>query len=650
MRTTRRRPVHLDLHCRGLPGLVAAAVLVGGAGCAPAGDPPSTDGDAANGFGVYTREAAWDGANRYSVYVPMPDGVRIAVDYFIPTAGGTEASEPLPTVLHYTRYTRAFLIEDENGEQQLLATGETDPVLQHMLHRGYTVAVADARGTGASFGVHNGAFSIEETADSFHIVEWIAAQPWSDGNVGMHGRSYPGMTQYQAATQAPPALKAIFAEMAGPTPYDFVFRGGTYKNEFIDTWGSGTRQADLSTAPAPVDEDPDGAMRDEAVAEHAANLWAQDLVGAEGASLRDWTYSTEAAYADWNTTGTIDDLEAIDASGIAIYHLVGWYDIYTSQQPMLYASLEAAPQKMMIGPWVHSGGYGGAVHKAEFLRWYDYWLNGLDNGVMDEPPVHYYVMEGNHTLPDDPAVEAGPDEERSEDGSTWIGTDVWPPAGLIARRFELAAAGLLAETAGDPGQDSYTVDYTSAMGSFSRWMNGHGSRRQDRPGTTFFDERSAENAKALTYTTEPMAEAMTVVGYPVLQLHVSSTHDDGDFFVYLEEVDAGGRSHYVTEGALRASYRAVGEAPWEDFGLPFHRGNAEDLAPLPDEGAGLLIDLMGTAATIDAGHRLRLTIAGADAANHALYPDPEGVDAPTVTIHRGGPLGSWLDLPLQRSR
>jgi len=214
----------------------------------------------------------------------------------------------------------------------------------------------------------------------------------------------------------------------------------------------------------------------------------------------------------------------------------------------------------------------------------------------------------------------------------------------LGQRFELAAGGLLGE-AGDPGQDSYTVDYTSAMGSFSRWMNGHGSRRQDRPGTTFFDERSAENAKALTYTTEPMAEAMTIVGYPVLRLRVTSTHDDGDFFVYLEEVDAAGGSHYVTEGALRASYRAVGEAPWEDFGLPFHRGNAEDLEALTDEPAELLIDLMGTAVMIDAGHRLRLTIAGADAANHALYPDPEGVDTPTVTIHRGGESASWLEVP-----
>ena len=343
-----RTPTNIAHIVGALAGVAAVAAALG---CTPGGaDPSTSDGGQASQFGTYTREPAYDGANRYSVYVPMADGVRVAVDYFIPTAGGVEASEPLPTILHYTRYTRAFQVEDDDGNVRILSQAERDPVLQHMLHRGYTVAVADARGTGASFGVHNGAFSIEETADSYHIVEWIAAQPWSDGNVGMQGRSYPGMTQYQAATQAPPALKAIFPEMAGPTAFDFVFRGGTYKNEFIDTWGAGTRAADLSTAPAPVDEDRDGALRDAAVEEHAANLWAQDLVGTESAAFRDWVYETETARADWNSIATIDDLETIDASGIAIYHLVGWYDIYTSQQPMLYASLEAAPQKMVIVP------------------------------------------------------------------------------------------------------------------------------------------------------------------------------------------------------------------------------------------------------------------------------------------------------------
>ena len=625
---------------------LAAALLATTLACAPAeGDPQAAEHA---GFGAYTREASYDGANRYSVYVPMPDGVRVSVDYFIPTTGSVEAPEPLPTILHYTRYTRAFQIQDEEGNTRILAQGEQDPILQHMLHRGYTVVVADARGTGASFGVHNGAFSVEETADSYHIIEWVAAQPWSDGNVGMQGRSYPGMTQYQAVTRRPPTLKAIFAEMAGPTPYDFVFRGGTYKNEFIGTWGAGTKEADLSTRAAPVDDDADGSLRDAAVAGHAGNLWAHEMVAQEGSGLRDWTLATaDGGQVSWDTIATIDDRESMDASDIAIYHLAGWLDIYASQQPMFFANLPNAQQKMMIGPWIHSGGYGGDLHKAEFLRWYDYWLKGIDNGVMDEAPIHYYVMQGSHTLPEDPEVELSLDEERAEDPTTWTAAETWPPPGLSTRRFALAGGGTLADGGGgDAGQDEYTVDYSSSVGSFSRWMNGHGSRRQDRRGTTFFDERSAENAKALTYTTEPMAEAMTITGHPIVHLSVTSTHADGDFFVYLEEIDADGRSHYITEGALRASYRAVAEAPWEDAGLPFHRGHAQDLEPLPDEPVELQIDLMATAITIDEGHRLRLSIAGADTANHALYPDPEGTDAPTVTIHRGGDDGSWLDVPV----
>ena len=627
--------------------LCSVPLLAAALACAPAGDDLPAASEHA-GFGAYTREATYDGANRYSVYVPMPDGVRVAVDYFIPTSEGVEATEPLPTILHYTRYIRAVEYQTEDGDTGISSQAERDPILQHMLHRGYTVAVADARGTGASFGVHNGAFSVEETADSYHIIEWIAEQTWSDGNVGMQGRSYPGMTQYQAATQAPPALKAIFAEMAGPTAYDFVFRGGTYKNEFIETWGAGTMMQDTAGGAAPVDEDPDAALRDAAVEEHSANLWAHEMVAQEGSGLRDWTLATaDGGQVSWDTIATIDDRETMDASGIAIYHLAGWLDIYASQQPMFFANLPNAQQKMMIGPWIHSGGYGGDLHKAEFLRWYDYWLKGIDNGVMNEPPVHYYVMQGSHTLPDDPEVELSLDEERAEDPAAWTATDSWPPPGLSTRQFALKGGGSLADgPGGDAGQDEYAVDYSSSVGSFSRWMNGHGSRRQDRRGTTFFDERSAENAKALTYTTEPMTEAMTITGHPIVHLSVTSTHDDGDFFVYLEEIDADGRSHYVTEGALRASYRAVGEAPWEDLGLPFHRGHAEDLEPLTDEPAYLQIDLMATAVTIDEGHRLRLSIAGADAANHALYPDPEGVDAPTVTIHRGGEDGSWLDVPV----
>ena len=119
------------------------------------------------------------------------------------------------------------------------------------------------------------------------------------------------------------------------------------------------------------------------------------------------------------------------------------------------------------------------------------------------------------------------------------------------------------------------------------------------------------------------------------------------FFVYVEEIDRAGNSHYVTEGVLRASHRKTSEAPFENFGLPFHRSYEEDLQPLkPGEIAELEFDLMGTAIVIDPGHRVRITIAGADAANFALYPDPEGKDAPKIEVITGGSSGSYVELPI----
>jgi hypothetical protein len=198
------------------------------------------------------------------------------------------------------------------------------------------------------------------------------------------------------------------------------------------------------------------------------------------------------------------------------------------------------------------------------------------------------------------------------------------------------------------GRDDAEVDYASVSSSFSRWMVGYGEERSDPPDTTFFDERTAEDEKALTYTSEPLRKDLVVTGSPVVHLWVDSTHQDGDFFVYLEEVDADGRSHYVTEGALRSSYRALHDAPWESFGLPFHRSNKRDLVKLGDEPVELVFDLLATALVIDKGHRIRVTIAGADAANYALFPDRKGREAPTISIHRSRDLGSCIELPIAK--
>ena len=271
-------------------------------------------------------------------------------------------------------------------------------------------------------------------------------------------------------------------------------------------------------------------------------------------------------------------------------------------------------------------------------------------------------MRGNHTLPADvdaaaPEAPATLDEAGAEAGDAWAATDEWPPTttrrklwfapGRSGTSRSVNDGNLVADSTLDSDGASYTVDYTSRVGSFSRWMNGYGARREQPAGSTFFDERSSEDARALTYTSDPLKAALTVVGYPTVHLEVVSSHADGDFFVYLEEVDAEGRSHYVSEGSIRASHRKTSPAPFDNFGLPFHRSHADDLAEMvPGEPTALELDLMGTAIVLDAGHRIRITVAGADARNFALYPDPDDTEPPRFDLLRGGELGSYVELPV----
>jgi hypothetical protein len=625
-----------------------ALALMGGCTAGPRGGSAPV-----SSFGRYSGHsfATYDGWSRSSRYAAMHDGVRLAIDCYLPTAAGQPPGEPVPAILHYTRYRRAS--ETKDGLRTLV---DGDASLQHMLRHGFAVAVADARGSGASFGVHAGPFNAAEVRDSYEVIEWLAAQPWCSGRIGMHGRSYPGIAQYHAAALAPPHLKAIFPEMAGPLLYDFIFQGGTYKQDFVTVWGGWTRRLDqgLQDMPARVDEDGDGTLRAAAIAERAGNLGAEEL--GRAAPFRDSTVvSPSGAIWSWSAASVMDDVGALAASGVAIYHVAGWLDTYATQQAVMFANLSAPRQKLMIGPWVHTGGLSGELLQTEMLRWYDYWLRGVDNGIMEEPPVRYFVMDGNNTVPGNPGQRLSDDEAAAEIGARWSAASGWPPPGISARRYLLAAgsSGTVASrndgrlvpvgAPAEPGSDSFTVDYGASAGALSRWTNSYGARRSDPRGTTFFDERTAQDERALTYTSSPLAEALVVLGSPVAHLRVRSTATDGDFFVYLEEVDTAGRSHYVTEGALRASHRALRPAPFDALGLPFHRSFAEDVRELSGTPEELVVELLGTGKRFAAGNRLRLAVAGASAREFARFPDPSGTAAPVVTVLRPD---SYLDLPV----
>ena len=132
------------------------------------------------------------------------------------------------------------------------------PWLLTLLKYGYVIVSVDVRGSGASYGTFRGLFSPEETNDAYDITEWLAVQPWSDGNIGMYGRSYMGITQFMAASKAPPHLKAIFPEMSEFDHYSFVYPGGVFHDDFFRQWGNMIKK--LDTDGMAVTEDMNKAM------------------------------------------------------------------------------------------------------------------------------------------------------------------------------------------------------------------------------------------------------------------------------------------------------------------------------------------------------------------------------------------------------
>lgn len=144
--------------------------------------------------------------------------------------------------------------------------------MKRLLKHGYIIAFVDVRGAGASFGTRRGELLPEEARDGYDVTEWFAELPWCDGNIGMRGVSYLGITQYMTAGKSPPHLKAIIPEMAMFDLYSFAYPGGVLKEGFITTWGKGNQVLDKKTKPVPVDEDHNGSMACEAVKQHRSNM------------------------------------------------------------------------------------------------------------------------------------------------------------------------------------------------------------------------------------------------------------------------------------------------------------------------------------------------------------------------------------------
>ncbi len=555
-----------------------------------------------------------DVAERTAVRVPVRDGVSLAADVFRPRRGRGTVAEPLPVLWRHERYRRAEVVGDA-----VVTALEAEPWLADVLRAGYVVAVVDARGTGASTGTRMTEFGPEEADDAHDVTQWLAGQPWCDGNVGMFGDSYRGITQLLAAGTAPPALKAVLPQMVVFDLYDFLYPGGVFRDDFVRNWGDVVRRLDREPGVAPAGDDRASAA---AVAEHRDNrdVFAQAAAMPFRDAVDDRTGLRP--YVDQSPSAAV---ERINASAVPVMLLSGWYDLWTRDAVLWFRNL-ATPRRLLIGDWSHHG-RAGLDLAAEHVRWFDHWLKGVDNGVADEPPVRYRTIGATGE-------------------AAWRSHDRWPPPGHVPTDFHFGPGpsgsvdsvndgALGALPAPHPGADQYRVDYTTTSGRTSRWSDGYGAG--------FRYDLAANDRKALTYTTPPLPHDLEVTGHPVARLWVDSSHPDGDFFVYLQRVEADGTAHYVTEGVLRASHRAVGPAPFDTAGLPHHPGTPDWVSPLPRQPVELVVDLHPTSTLFAAGSRVRVSITCCDRDNAAT---PVHEPPPVVRVHRGPRYPSRIVLPV----
>jgi hypothetical protein len=579
-------------------------------------------------FGEYKgySEAVYDSWVRTSQYLTMRDGIKIAIDIIRPAKNGVAAEKPLPAVWSHTRYRRAIIRDGK------LISEADSPLAQPLIKHGYVIAVADVRGSGASFGSWQGIWTREESQDAHEITEWLASQPWCDGNIGMVGGSYLGITQLMAAGTKPPHLKAIFPIVALFDIYSIGYHGGVFYDDLIRTWSELTKVMDTERVAAPVDDDKDGKLLKEAVEQHKSSRTLIEIISPLAyRDDKDEKTGVMPSY-EWHPAAFIKE---IDESGVPIYLWGGWFDSFTKDGFLMFRNFKNA-KKIVMGAWSHSSRDREIAKEliqlaaAEELRWFDYWLKGIDNGIMTEPPIRYQVMIAPkknewRTAEKWPLPMETPEKFYFHGGSSGGVKSV--NDGILSTKYPSEIS----------GEDNYTADYTTTTGQATRWDNAVG-------GGFEYPDMTANDQKGLTYTTEPLTEDMEVTGHPVVHLWASSTAADGDFFVYLEEVDGQGFSHYLSEGTLRASHRKLHEPYYDNLGLPFHRSHKEDAVELkPGEAAELVFDVQPTSNVFNAGHRMRITLTCADKDNAST---PELSPPPTVTVFRNTEHASFISLPV----
>ena len=529
----------------------------------------------------------------WDVRIAVRDGVELSANIWRPAPGAADSADRFPAILEMIPYGK------DNWRRAADMTRG-----QWFAARGYILCRLDVRGTGSSGGLALDEYSADETRDGYDIVEWLAAQPWCSGSVGMWGISYGGFSAIQVAALRPPHLRAIVPVMATDDRYldDVHYRGGCLTVSELSQYA--VSQVAMNAMP------PDATF-------HGAGWRSAWLARLESTPpwLFEWLrHQTDGPY--WRQGSLAPAYDAIEA---AIFNIGGWHDSYVDPAFRMQARC-VAPSHTLVGNWVHSWPHAAVpgpnldeLH--EIARFFDRHLRAIDNGWDAEPPLVWFEHE-----------YAPPEPFPADLPGRWRAAGAYPHPGTTVHAWSFGDETLSALATHGPGRpngasgvDRFRHRPTAGTRGPLSWGAGgppNGLARDLRP-----DEIAGP-----TYSTPPLETALEVLGVPEVVVHVEVDAPVATLAVRLSDVAPDGTSALVSAGVLNLTHRQSHVTP-----RPLVTGQVEEVrVPLRTTGYRWL-----------PGHRIRVALASS--LWPVLWPSPFPA---TFGVHRGPDTPSRLELPV----
>ncbi|MFP4567004.1 MAG: CocE/NonD family hydrolase [Spirochaetaceae bacterium] len=515
--------------------------------------------------------------------IPVSDGTKLAARMWLPVDAD---ADPVPAILEYIPYRKRHLTAERDVRHHPYIAGF-----------GYASVRVDLRGSGESDGILTDEYLEQELDDGVDVINWLAAQPWCSGAVGMIGISWGGFNGLQIAALRPAPLRAIVTICSTDDRYsdDVHYMGGCLLGDNL-SWAS--TMFDQNTHP------PDPAL----VGERWREMWMERLAGS-GLWLETWM-RRQRRDEYWKHGSVCEDYDAITCPVMAVS---GWADGYSNAVFRLMEHL-SVPRKGLIGPWSHKYPHEGVPGPAigflqEVCRWWDRWLKGTENGIEAEPMFRVWMQD---SVPPTTSYRRRP--------GRWIAEESWPSAHTEPLTFRLDQA-RLAPFSEEVAEQGFTIQSPLSVGLFAgKWCS------YQAPPDLPHDQRQ-EDGGALVFETGVLEEDVEIFGLPRVTLELSSSDPVAMVALRLSDVAPDDKATRVTYGLLNLTHRESHEHP----------------EPLePGTRYRVTVQLNGVAQRFPAGHRLRLSLS--TSYWPLAWPSPKPA---RLTVFTGV---STLELPVRAPR